>query len=122
MFDSKTILIADSSTYAAVDLAGAVEECEGRVAGPVTTLSEAVTILDSGSFGGAIVDCELVEASALIMWLAATGVPFVVQTSVPLPQGLDDLDRRLKVLMRPIDARTVVAALANEISEAGNPC
>src|SRR5688500_9807197 len=85
MFGSKTILIADGSFYAALDLSQAVEDSEGCVAGPVDTLAEALTILDGGVVAGAIVDCELPEAAALIMRLTETGVPLVVQTSIPLP-------------------------------------
>lgn len=118
MFDSKTILIADGSTYAALDLSEAVEDSEGCVAGPVDTLSEALTILDSSHVAGAIVDSELPDASALIMRLAQQGVPLVVQTSTPLPPALEALDGRLPVLMRPIDARTVIDTLANEIGKA----
>ena len=62
MFGSKTILIADGSIYAALDLSDAVEASEGCVAGPVETLSEPLTILDSRDLAGAIVDCELPDA------------------------------------------------------------
>jgi hypothetical protein len=119
MFNSRTILIADGSTYAALDLSAAVEESEGCVAGPVDTLSEAMTILDSGGVGGAIIDCELPDAAVLIMRLAESNVPMVVQTSIPLPLALEALDGRLSVLMRPIDARTVIDTLVGEIGKAG---
>lgn len=118
MFDSKTILIADGSTYAALDLTEAVEDGEGCVAGPVASLAEALTILDEGDVAGAIVDCGLDDASALILRLAEAHVPMVVQTSIPLPEALDTLDGRLSVLMRPVDARTVIDSLAHEIGKA----
>lgn len=118
MFNSGTILIADGSTYAALDLSAAVEENDGRVAGPVGNLAEASAILDSHEVAGAIVDCELADASALVLRLAETGVPVVVQTSTTLPPALEDLDGRLPVLMRPVDSRTVVDILAGEISRA----
>jgi hypothetical protein len=118
LFGSKTILIADGSTYAALDLSAAVEESEGCVAGPVDTLYEAMTILESGGVCGAIVDCELPNASTLIMRLAETGVPVVVQTSIPLPAALEALDGRLSVVMRPIDAQTVIDTLAGEMEKA----
>ncbi len=121
VLESKTILVADGSTYAALDLSAAIEGSEGCVAGPVATLSEAPTILDSRSIAGAIVDCELPDASALVMRLAESGVPLVVQTSVPLPPALEALDGRLSVLMRPVDPRTVVAALVSEIGKAKLP-
>ena len=113
MFGSKTILIADGSSYAALDLCDVIEQSEGYVAGPVSTISDAFTIIDSGDVAGAIVDCELPEAAKLVMRLAEAGVPLVVQTSVPLPPALEPLEGRLPVLMRPIDPRAVIRTLAN---------
>lgn len=118
MLNSGTILIADGSTYAALDLSAAVEENDGHVAGPVGTLAEASAILDRREIAGAIVDCELADASALVLRLAEEGVPVVAQTSTPLPPALDALDGRLAVLMRPVDSRTVIDILAGEIGRA----
>ena len=115
MFGSKTILIADASTYAAIDLADTVEACQGRVAGPVDTLAEALAILDSDDVAGAIVDCELDDAAALVLRLAERGVPLVMLTSTPLPPALDALERRLPVLMRPVAVRTLVHRLSIEM-------
>ena len=75
----------------------AIEESEGCVAGPVATLSEALTILDSRDVEGAIVDCELPEASEVVMLLTERDVPLVIQTSLELPQsfaGLADLGEK----------------------------
>ena len=117
MFGSKTILIADASTYAAIDLAVTVEACQGRVAGPVDTLSEALNILESGEVAGAIVDCELDDAAALVLRLAEGGVPLVMLTSTPLPPALDALEGRLPVLMRPVAIRTLIHRLVIEMGD-----
>jgi len=115
---SKTILIVDGSTYAALDLSASIEDSDGCVAGPVGTLPEALTILDSCEVAGAVVDGELPDATALVMRLAKEGMPLVVQTSMPLPRALDCLGGRLSVLMRPVDARTIIRTLADEIGKA----
>ena len=117
MFGSKTILIADGSTYAALDLALAVEANGGRVAGPVQTLAEALAIIGSRSIAGAVVDCELADAATLVLRLVDSNVPLVAQTSIPLPETLQALDGRLPVLMRPVDPNMIVAVLASEIRE-----
>jgi hypothetical protein len=62
MLNSMTILIFDGSGYSSLDLSEAIEESDGRVAGPVATLSETVTILESIDVGGAIVDCQRFQA------------------------------------------------------------
>ena len=118
MFGFRTILIADGSTYAALDLAAAVEANGGRVAGPVQTLAEAAAILGSSRIAGAIVDCELTDATALVLRLAEAGVPVIAQTSIPLPAALQELDGQLPVMMRPIDAEKVIISLANQMDEA----
>ena len=120
MFASRTILIADTSTYAALDLSEAIEESEGCVAGPVATLFEAMAIVDQADVAGAIVDCELPGASALVMCLAEKGVPLVVQTSVPLPDELAAMDGRLPVLIRPVDPHTIIDTLVGEIGKFEN--
>ena len=117
MFGYRTILIADGSTYAALDLAAAVEANGGRVAGPVQTLAEAAAILGSSRIAGAIVDCELDDATELVLRLAEAGVPVIAQTSIPLPAALQELDGRLPVMMRPIDAEKVIITLVHQMDQ-----
>ena len=115
MLNSMTILIFDGNGYSSMDLSEAIEESEGCVAGPVVTFSEALTILDSADVGGAIVDCELPEASEVVMLLTERDVPVVIQTSVALPQSLGDLGERASVLTRPVDPRTILETLLIEV-------
>jgi hypothetical protein len=115
MLGSKTILIVDENGYAALDLSEAIEELDGRVAGPVATHSETLTILDSTCICGAIVDCELAEASDVVMLLTQREVPIVAQISASLPHGLGDLGDRASVLVRPVDPRTILETLLMEM-------
>lgn len=112
MLNSMTILIFDGSGYSSLDLSEAIEESDGRVAGPVATLSETVTILESIDVGGAIVDCQLPGASEVVMLLADRDIPLVIQTSVALPQSLGE---RASVLTRPVDPRTLLETLLIEV-------
>lgn len=115
MLGSKTILIVDESGYAALDLSQAIEESDGCVAGPVATLSETVTILDSTCVCGAIVDCQLADAFDVVTLLTERDVPIVVQLSASLPHSLGDLSERASVLVRPVDPRTILESLLMEI-------
>lgn len=115
MLDSKIILIVEESGYGALDLSEAIEESDGCVAGPVATLSETLTILDSSCVGGAIVDCQLADAFDVVMLLAERDVPIVAQISASLPDGLGDLRERVSVLVRPVDPRTILETLLMEI-------
>ncbi len=118
MFDHKTILVADAGCYSAMDLAAAIEDNDGRVVGPMASAADALTVLDCTAVGGVVVDCELAGAPALIVLLARAGVPLVVQTSVPLPREMEAVEDRFAVLVRPVDTRSVVNTLANEIARA----
>ena len=115
MLNSMTILIFDGSGYSSLDLSEAIEESEGRVAGPVATLSETLTILESIDVGGAIVDCQLPGASEVAMLLAGRDVPLVIQTSVALPKSLGNLGERASVVTRPVDPRTLLETLLIEV-------
>ena len=117
MFDSKTILIVEEHGYGALDLSEAIEESDGCVAGPVATLSEALTILDSSCVCGAIVDCQLADAFDVVTLLAERDVPIVAQISASLPDGLGDLRERVSVLVRPVDPRTILETLLTEIGK-----
>ena len=122
MLGSRTILVVDGSTYAALDLSAAIEGQGGRVAGPVATLPEAAALLDSSEIAGAIIDGELADAAALILRLAETDMPLVVQTSLPLPAMVEQLNGRLSVVMRPADPRAIIDTLLGQIdSRAANP-
>ncbi|HEV8407616.1 MAG TPA: hypothetical protein VGQ34_06735 [Sphingomicrobium sp.] len=115
MLGSQTILIVDGSGYSALDLSQAIEESNGLVAGPVASLAEALAILDSTCIGGAIVDCELSDASEVVMLLTQRDVPIVVQVSALLPRSLGDLSEKASVLVRPVDPRTILETLLIEI-------
>lgn len=110
-------MIVDESSYAALDLSDAIEESEGQVAGPVATLSEALTILDSTSIAGAIVDCELAHGFEVFMLLAQREIPMVVQISASLPPLLGDLRDSASVLVRPVDPGTILQALVMEMGK-----
>lgn len=117
MLNSRTILIVDAGGYAALDLSEAIEESDGSVAGPVATLAEALVLLNSVNVGGAIVDCELADASEVVMLLAERDVPVVLQVSASTPCSLGQLNDKASVLVRPVDPRTVLESLAVEIGK-----
>lgn len=114
---SQTVLIVDEDGYASLDLSEAIEESDGYVAGPVATLFDTLTILDSTRVCGAIVDCQLADALEVVMLLAERRVPLVIQVSASLPCGLGDLKDKASVLMRPVDPQTTLEALLVEIGK-----
>src|SRR4051812_26933871 len=80
MFANAPILIAEDNVYLALDLSNALEAMDGRVVGPVSTVSEALFLLDMQYIAAAIIDCTLADrdAAPLVWQLAERGVPFVI--------------------------------------------
>lgn len=120
MLDWKTVLIVERDAYGALDLACAIEACEGRVAGPVATASDALAILDSARVAAAVIDGEMGDALAVVLRLAGN-VPLIVQTSTPVPQAIAHLNGQVSVLVKPVDVRTVIDTLVARIGTAERP-
>lgn len=117
MLEDRTILIFDDSGYGTLDLTCEVEGRQGFVAGPVATVDEAMSIIDSVEVAAAVVDCDVGNcvAAPLILRLAERNVPIVIQTSGGLPDVLRPVRDRIAVLFKPVDPRLVVDSLLIEI-------
>jgi ActR/RegA family two-component response regulator len=59
MFSEAPILIAEDNLYWSLDLSSAVEDLNGRVVGPASSVAEALTLLAIHDVAGAIVDFQL---------------------------------------------------------------
>lgn len=121
MFADAPILIAEDNVYLALDLSNALEAMAGRVVGPVSTVSEALFLLDMQYIAAAVVDCTLADrdASPLAWQLAERGVPFVIHTAVPLPQVIAELHPGVPVLMKPLQPQAVLTCLLDEMRKGG---
>ncbi len=117
MFSDAPILIAEDNLYVALDLSNAVEDMDGRVVGPASTVIEALSLLATRAVAGAIVDCQLADrdAAPLARRLAERRVPFIIHTSAPVPRDIGDLHPRVPVLMKPLQSSAVLACLLDEM-------
>ena len=88
MFSNAPILIAEDNLYLALDLSNAIEDMAGRVVGPVSTVAEAMFLLDMQHVAAAIIEWDLSDrdAAPLLGRLAHKAVPFIIHTAVPLPR------------------------------------
>jgi two-component SAPR family response regulator len=121
MFCDAPILIAEDNLYLALDLSNAVESMKGRVVGPVSSVSEALFVLDMQYVAAAIVDCSLADRDcAPLAWqLAERGVPFVIHAAEPLPKDIGELHPDVPVLMKPVQPDAVLTCLLDEIRKNG---
>jgi DNA-binding response OmpR family regulator len=112
---AQTILIVEDNAYLALDLATAVEEMSGRVAGPACSVADAMRILDSESVSAAILDCQLPDGDVtpVARRLVSQGIPYVIQTGAAVPAELVLLRSDAPLVMKPVNPKHVVSVLAD---------
>jgi CheY-like chemotaxis protein len=117
MFSEAPVLIAEDNLYLALDLSIAVEEMDGRVIGPASSVAEALTLLAQHEVAAAIVDFQLIDhdATVLARQLAERRVPFVIHTANPLPPIIAELHPGVPVLLKPLQPHAVLTCLLDEM-------
>jgi CheY-like chemotaxis protein len=90
VLNQQPILVAEDEPFIAVDLALAIEDAGGQVIGPAASTQEALALLGNHTVVAAILDVNLVggDVSPVVEYLAARGVPFILQTGKELPTQL----------------------------------
>lgn len=113
MFGAKTILIVEKNAYEALDLTLAIQDLDGRVAGPVATIDDVRLILDDEAVAGAVVNCELEneQSHGVVLLLIERNVPWVGQTSGSPHESPATAGKRCTLLRKPIDVRLVLSNL-----------
>jgi DNA-binding response OmpR family regulator len=121
MFSEAPVLIAEDNLYIALDLSNAVEDMDGRVVGPASTLAEALQLLRQNPVAAAILDCQLGDRDAvpLARMLARRRVPFVIHTAMPVPTIICALHPDIPVLVKPVQPKAVLTCLLDEMRKAG---
>ena len=117
MFSEAPILIAEDNFYLSLDLSSAIQELDGRVVGPASTLDEALSLLAQEDVAAAIIDFQLGnrDSSELAQQLAERRVPFVIHTATTLPPVVYDLHPDVPVLMKPLQPQAVLTCLLDEM-------
>lgn len=113
------VLIVEDEYMIADDLARALREAGGDPVGPVSTLEQAEEILGQAHVDAAIFDLDLRGKMAfdLIERLVASGLPCLIVSGYGddvLPETLDRVSR----LEKPVNPKTVIERLGNELSVA----
>lgn len=119
MLSQKSILIVEDNCFLALDLAMAVEDLGGSVIGPVASVDEALSLLESHRISGAVLDCQLVDrdVTPVVMSLIEQGVPLVIHTGTALPPAVAEAHPNLPVLAKPLKPAIVVELLVGRIRD-----
>jgi DNA-binding NtrC family response regulator len=117
MLSEAPVLIAEDNLYLSLDLSSAVEEMNGRVIGPASSVTEALTLLARHEVAAAIIDFQLgdQDATVLARHLAERRVPFVIHTASSLPSSVAELHPDVPVLMKPLKPQAILTCLLDEI-------
>jgi CheY-like chemotaxis protein len=120
MFSEIPVLIAEDNLYVALDLSNALEDMNGRVVGPASTVAEALQLLEQHHVAAAILDCQLGDhdAAALAHILAQRRVPFVIHTATPVCVTICALHPDVPVLLKPVQPQAVLTCLLDEMRKA----
>ena len=120
MFSEAPVLIAEDNMYIALDLSNAVEDMDGKVVGPASTVAEALQLLERNHVAAAILDCKLGEqdTASLAEVLVQRRVPFVIHTATPVPGIISALHPDIPVLLKPVQPQAVLTCLLDEMRKA----
>ncbi|HUF56904.1 MAG TPA: response regulator [Thermohalobaculum sp.] len=107
------ILIVEDSYMVAMEMKAHVEKCGCSAVGPVATVEDALEAVRQSDLDGAILDINLGEER---VWPVADllehqGVAFILASGYASSE-VPPRFRARRVLAKPVDARTVRAALA----------
>ena len=113
------ILIVEDQAIIALDLESAVEEANGQVIGPASTVREALKFLHANEVDAAILDANLPDGDVtpVAEALIDRKVPFVINTGVAVPLQL----RRQFPLLVDGDQTVVEATCIIEHVQAHHP-
>ena len=117
MLNDQRVLIVEDNVYLAMDIASAVEDLDGRVAGPVATVADALQMIGDVELSGAVLDYELPSGDVLPVAraLVARRVPFVIHACTMVAPEMAALRPGAPVLIKPIQPEDLVAILAHEV-------
>ena len=118
MLDRAVILVAEDQPFIALDIALAVEDAGGAVAGPASSVAETLALIGAGTVAGAILDVSLTDGdiTPVVEELVERGIPMVLQSGVGLPPGLAARFPDLVVHIKPCVAASLVEQIETLIS------
>ena len=108
------VLVAEDQIFIAMDLALAVEDAGGEVAGPVASVENALALIEKRPITAAILDFNLTDGDVtpVVMLLLDANIPIIIQSGVGIPPQLAMRFPNLVVYIKPYDSADLVSKLA----------
>ena len=114
MLTGSLVLVAEDQIFIAMDLALAVEDAGGEVAGPVASVENALALIEMRPITAAILDYNLTDGdiTPVAILLLDANIPIIIQSGVGIPPELAMRFPDLVVYIKPYDAADLVSKLA----------
>ncbi|RYD45604.1 MAG: response regulator [Sphingomonadales bacterium] len=122
MLQDQSILIVEDEPFIVMELVDAVLSHGGRVVGPVSTVADALVLLDTCPVDAAILDVQLIDRdiTPVALRLIEMRKPLVIQTGTGLPSSLTDIGAELPVILKPVAPTRVLELLSAEMRKLGS--
>ena len=122
MSSRTAILIVEDEAIIGMALSTAVRFGGGEVVGPAASVKAALTLLDTHSVAGAILDVQLADGlvSPLVKYLTNRNIPLIIQTGGNIPDELAAEFPDVIVRMKPNFSQSLVGELLGLIRD-GRP-
>lgn len=119
MLTGTLVLVAEDQVFIALDLALAVEDAGGEVAGPAASIKHALELIKTRPIAAAILDSNLTDGdiTPVATLLIEAGIPIIIQSGVGLTPELAARYPHLVVRIKPYIAADLVAELAALVHE-----
>ncbi len=123
MLTGALVLVAEDQIFIAMDLALAVEDAGGEVAGPVASVENALALIETRPITAAILDFNLTDGdiTPVATLLLDANIPLIIQSGVGIPPELAMRFPDIVVFIKPYVAADLVSKLAVLIAEKRNP-
>ena len=122
MLTGSLVLVAEDQIFIALDLALAVEDAGGEVAGPVISVADALVMIETRPITAAILDFNLIDGdmTPVVTLLLDANIPVIIQSGVGIPPELAMRFPDLVVYIKPYVAADLVSKLASLIDAKRN--
>ena len=122
MLTGALVLVAEDQIFIAMDLALAVEDAGGEVAGPVASVENALALIETRPITAAILDFNLTDGdiTPVATLLLDANIPLIIQSGVGIPPELAMRFPDIVVFIKPYVAADLVSKLAVLIAEKRN--
>ena len=122
MLNGSLVLVAEDQIFIALDLALAVEDAGGEVAGPVTSVRNALALIEARPITAAILDSNLTDGdiTPVAALLLDANIPIIIQSGVGIPPELAKRFPDLIAYIKPYVAADLVSELASLVAAKRN--